>query len=290
MASPSEVFTGLRNQLFQGDLAALAAAPEGAGPDGPTEVIGVAMEMGLERGSFLVFGLRDGSARLYLSSGGGSLGGQGRPSVNAAAKKLVQTARGFVERLAPASEHPLPAVGRVRLSIFTPSGVRAAEAAVAELRSGSSELFPLFKGADDIITAFRLAEQQRQVSNEPMYLNCLLTALARGTAASATLVEGQPPPDPAQLTADPVDLEWIAELAFARDRLSSEKIIAMVSKLAGFRWFLVGKKTGRITTRLAAHGGGSFDQARFTVERRRRDGRLEVEIAPIRLTSPPPMA
>src|SRR5262245_41277052 len=93
-ASPADVFTGLRDQLFHADLASQApadpsTAPSGTGP----EVIGVAMEGATEGGTYLVFGLRDGTASLYTSTGGGWIGGQGRPDVNAAAKRLAEKGR-----------------------------------------------------------------------------------------------------------------------------------------------------------------------------------------------------
>src|ERR1700709_372584 len=95
--SPAEVFKGLRDQLFHGDFLALAPAPSGGAVSDPgPELIGVAMEVTFDTGTCLVFGLRDGSASVYLSSGGGSIGGQGRPHINAAARKLVETAREFL--------------------------------------------------------------------------------------------------------------------------------------------------------------------------------------------------
>jgi hypothetical protein len=129
-----EVFRELREQLFRGDLLALTAgAPgEAAAGSGP-EVIGVAMEIGFDTGTCLVLGLRDGTASVYLSSGGGSIGGQTHPHINAAARKLVETARAFVGRLPVVAEYPLPAEGRVRFSLFTTAGVHASEADEGDL-------------------------------------------------------------------------------------------------------------------------------------------------------------
>ena len=280
-SSPAEVFTGLRDRLFHGDLSRLAP---GSGPPASSteqELIGVAMEVALDRGTYLVYGLRDGSASIYLSTGGGSIGGQGQPSINAAAKKLVEAARPFLPGMPRVEELPLPAPGRVRFSLLTSAGVHAAETDEAELMSRRGELLPVFAAAQEILTAFRRFER-REPGDESSYVNCLLTALARGTAVSATLIEGSPPPDPAGLTADATDLAWIAELGFVLDRLSTSKIIHSLLKLAGFRWFHLGKAEGRIQVKLAAHGGKSVSDARFRVLRRRRGGRVEMEIAPVR--------
>src|SRR5436190_1489456 len=68
------MFHDLRQRLF--------TEPVLPGPDRGAELHGVAMEARVTNGSFLVFGLLDGSASVYLSSGGGWLGGQGKPHVN----------------------------------------------------------------------------------------------------------------------------------------------------------------------------------------------------------------
>jgi hypothetical protein len=159
--------------------------------------------------------------------------------------------------------------------------VHAAEADEGALMSGRSELLPLFAAAQEIITGFRHGEQA-EPSDEPSYVNCLLTTLARGTATSVTLTDATPPPNLAHLTSDDIDLKWIAEIGFVPDHLSSQKIISLVMNLAGFRWFQFGKTEGRIQVKLAAHGGESFSEVVFRVLRRRREGRIEVEIAPVR--------
>jgi hypothetical protein len=281
MSHPSpgrpEVFTSLREQLFHGDLLALTGgAPGEAAPGTEPEVIGVAMEIGFDTGTCLVFGLRDGSASVYLSSGGGSIGGQTRPHINAAAKRLVERARPLLGRLPKVAEYPLPADGRVRFSLFTTAGVHASEADERDLMREEGELFPLFAAAHEIITGFRQIEAP-EPKNEPAYVNCLLTTLARGHARSVTLRKGTPPPDPTHLTADAEDLQWIAKIGFALDRLSTQAIIALLLKEAGFRWFQVGKAIGHIQVKLADHGE-SFSDVVFRVQRRRRQGRIEVEI------------
>lgn len=274
--SPAAVFAGLRDQLFRGNLAALAPAfaggpASGAGP----EVVGVVMEFAATVASCLVFGLRDGSASFYVSTGGGAIGGQGQPAINAAAKKLVEVARPFAARFPLVDDYPLPAKGRVRFSILTVAGVRAAEADEAELSRGQGELLPLFAGAHQIITGFRLA-QQRGPADESDYINCLLTALGRGNGKSVTLTIGSPPPDLKPLTADPADLKEIADNAFVRERLSTPKIIETLLHMAGFRPPEVPKTEGRIATKLVAHGGKSTTDVTFRVVKK---GHGSVEVA-----------
>jgi hypothetical protein len=273
-----EMFATLREKLFAGDLAVIT----GGAPAGADDVLGVVMEMGMPNGTALVFGLRDGSASLYFSGGGGHLGGQGRPHINAAARRLVEAARGFVAKLPPVTEHPLPAAGRIRFSIFTPAGVHAAEVAEAELLGGASELVPLFHGAHQIITGFRVLDEGRK-PNERLYVNLLLTALARGHAPSAVLTAGERPPDPATLTSDAQDLEWFAATGLDLDAQSSEKIVSLLLEAAGFRRFHLRKSEGLLRTDLQAHDGASSTSFDFAVKKGRTDdGRVRIEITPAR--------
>jgi hypothetical protein len=278
-------FTDLREQLFRADPAALASAED----EGSSNVVGVIVEEGIEGGSYLVYGLRDGSASLYLSSGGGWLGGQEQPHINAAAKHLVGAAKPFANQFPLVGEHPIPATGKVRFSFVTTEGVRAAESDTKEFQNERGELLPVFLAAQQVIAGFRALDERNAgdegPANEPGYVNCLLTTLGRGTASSVTLTEGELLPDPSRLTNDVLDLEWIARMNFALDRLSSTEVIRSILHLAGYRWFRLGKAEGHITAKLADHGGGSFTDVSFRVLRRRQERRTRVEIVPQRSAS-----
>ena len=274
-ASPAEIFMELREQLFGGDLSALAPAqPDAALGSGP-EVYGAAMEGGVEGGSYLVFGLRDGSASLYFSGGGGAMGGHAHPHINAAAREFVETARAVLGELPHTTEHPIPADGRVRFSVFTSAGARAAEFSDAELETGEHELSPLFGAAHAVIAGFRELEQQEPAS-EPDYLNCLLTTLGRGTATSVTVEADAPLPDPAQFTEDEMDLDWIARLGFDFDTLSASTVIELLEDMAGFSE--PSENEQAFSAKLADHGGETFTEVTFLVRRQRKGGRQQVEV------------
>jgi hypothetical protein len=283
MANPSPpepfaVFTQMRDKVFREFASLVGPAPAATPADaGVAQVVGVVMDFTVPSANCLVFGLRDGTASVYLSTGGGFIGGQGRPQINAAAKKLVEVAAPFVDRLPPVDQHPLPAAGRVRLSLLTTAGVRAADADEAELRSSRGELLPLFDGAHAILTGYRTMHQDPP--NERTYVNCLLVALGRGNTPSVTLTEGTPPPDPAQLTADPTDLQWFAEVGFDCARLSTAKVISELLKAAGFGLLAVLKNEGTIRSKMVAHGGKSATDVVFRVRRNRRDRPAEIEVS-----------
>jgi hypothetical protein len=272
------MFAALREQLFTADPRAMTGGAAG----GADEVVGVVVEIGMPQGTALVFALRDGTASVYLSSGGGSIGGHDRPNINAAARRLVGLGQGLVATLAPAAEHPLPAAGRIRFSVLTPAGVRAAEVAEAEVFEGAHQLRPLFIGANQIITGFRLADEGAK-PNEGLYVNLLLTALARGHAASVTLTAGEPLPDPATLTNDQEDLDWLSSLALDPRAQSSEKTVNRLLEAAGFRRFHLRRTEGQIRTSLQANDGSGARDFDFKVTKSTTaDGRVRVEITPVR--------
>src|SRR5687767_10439095 len=64
---------GLRNQALQGTPTAFGLEA----PSSPTQPWGVLMETGFPEGWYSLVALSDGSASIYLSSGGGSIGGAG---------------------------------------------------------------------------------------------------------------------------------------------------------------------------------------------------------------------
>lgn len=277
-SNPAEVFMGLRARLFSEDLATLAPAQDNATRrDGP-EVYGVAMEGGLTGGSYLVYGLRDGSASLYLSSGGGSLGGQGRPFINSAARAFVATAARVASTLPIVTEFPLPPAERVRFSIFTAAGIRAAEVDQRELMSGKSALEPLFRAGHEIITGFRMVQQDER-PDEPSYLNCLLVALARGTATSSVTLDAEGPlPDPAKLTNNERDVEWIARIGFDFGTLSKTKIIQRLEDQAGFKALMFWQRERKLKVALAGPGG-SRSSVTFVVRRTGDGNRRTLEIS-----------
>jgi hypothetical protein len=98
----------------------------------------------------------DGTASVYLSNGGGFIGGQGVPIINAAAKDCVQKAATAMPHMLPTEEFPLPAPGEVNLYVLTDSGVRMGKGKTSEFEAGQTELSALANSAQNILTQFRM--------------------------------------------------------------------------------------------------------------------------------------
>jgi hypothetical protein len=114
-----------------------------------------------------------------------------------------------------------------------------------------------------------------------VYVELLLTALARGHARSVVLTASERLPDPASLTNDENDLAWLSAEAIDLDGVSAEKVINLLLESAGIRRFHLRKTEGRIRASLVGHDGTStnFD---FEVTKRSDGARVEIEIEPVR--------
>ena len=152
-ASPAEAVAALRLMALEAPPSKLVAKPVGEEP------WAVIMETGYGNAVASIVCLVDGSASLYLSSGGGVIGGGDHEAVGAVAKRLVGTAGRFVKMLAPTSTFPLPADGHTRFYVRVREKVLTAEATEKELGEGNHGLSPLFFAGQEVVTQLRLLSE-----------------------------------------------------------------------------------------------------------------------------------
>lgn len=124
---------------------------------------GVVMDIAFQDGgSYTTIAFSDGSASIYLSSGGGFIGGHEHEAVNKAARRVVQLAARFQPQLTPTPVFPLPAAGMVTFYVLTDAGVLTGSAPEEELGMQRDPLWPLFHAAHEVITQYRLIDQGRR--------------------------------------------------------------------------------------------------------------------------------
>lgn len=127
--------------------------------DYPYEVFGVVMETGIEEGTFSLVCLADGTANLYLSDGGGTIGGGTHDSVQSTAIYLLAGAQHFYADAPQVTSFPTPAVGEVRIYFLTTTqGVRCGVAQDQELQSGGHPLSQLYDAGHQVIAAIYAIE------------------------------------------------------------------------------------------------------------------------------------
>jgi len=159
-AKGRETYLGLRNLMLTGSRAKFSLDPTSS----PTEPWGVLMDWQVSNGAATVVAMSDGSASIYLSSGGGFLGGKGQEPIRDAAKKAVASAAEAQPRLSKTETFPLPEPGEVRFYTLTDDGVYTAAAAEADLRKGTSPLASLGNAMQGVVTQYRIFQQKQQGS------------------------------------------------------------------------------------------------------------------------------
>ena len=138
------IYDDLRSQ-------ALALSADLAGASKEDAVFCVLMETGYPEAVATLVSARDGSASLYYSTGGGTIGAGSHQLPNAAAKKLVAIAAPFLTHMTKTEKSPLPKEGYTRFYLVTRSGLFTAEAKEEDLGESRLALSPLFHAAHQLI-------------------------------------------------------------------------------------------------------------------------------------------
>jgi hypothetical protein len=144
--------------MLQGSRAKFSLPPTSK----PTEPWGVLMDSGLERGTATVMALSDGSASIYLSSGGGFIGGKGIESVHLVAQKAVEMARLVQLPEQPTTDFPLPEAHGVFFYLLTDAGAFMFRTSLQELNSPTHPLRKIGDAMQGVMTPFRLWKSQRK--------------------------------------------------------------------------------------------------------------------------------
>ncbi len=149
-------YEGLRMQILRGSREKFGI-PATTGPDQPW---GVVMDWGLENGAATIVALSDGTASVYLSSGGGSIGGgKSHEAIHAGAINAVNIAAKFQPKMRPAKNYPFPALNEVTFYVLTDTGVFSESASAGDLSSDQHAMSPLGGAMQEIITQYRKIEQ-----------------------------------------------------------------------------------------------------------------------------------
>jgi hypothetical protein len=99
------------------------------------------MDWGLEEAVATITGFTSGDASLYVSSGGGVIGGGGHEDVREAAMHFVEVAQERVRWMQPTREFPLPRIGRVKFYVLTGGGVLTTDVRVEPIEASYAALW-----------------------------------------------------------------------------------------------------------------------------------------------------
>ena len=159
----AKAMKGLRDKLLTSSAEEVLS-----GGDAEANVWGVLMEFTFPdvAATFTVVSLRDGTASLYISTGGGILGGY---IARQEAKRFVTEAEKHLARMKPEKSFPYPKAGHMKFYVLTRGGVFTAEADEKELLSEKHTHFPLFLAANEVLTVLRtqMEGESQMVSHTP---------------------------------------------------------------------------------------------------------------------------
>ena len=120
------------------------------------------METGYPEGSATLVALADGSASVYLSSGGGWIGGIGHQKIRDAAQQVVQIASQFQSEMKLTSIFPVPRTGETIFYVLTDGGVFTESASEEKLGNNRHRFSSLFHAGHAVITELRLLDERRE--------------------------------------------------------------------------------------------------------------------------------
>jgi hypothetical protein len=153
--APEEVYRGLRGLALGFSRAKIGLPPAAA----PTEPWGVIMDWGVASGPVSIVAIADGSASIYMSNGGGYLGGIGHESIRKAARNMVAAAAEVQKETTATTVYPLPRRGEVIFYLLTDAGIFTARGSEGELKAHSHFLSKLGEAGQDVITQYRLIQK-----------------------------------------------------------------------------------------------------------------------------------
>lgn len=150
--SKENAFEDLRNIAF-------TIPPEQLGvisilPD-KTVVYGIIMDWGMNGATASIVAYQTGDASLYLSSGGGVIGGGQHENVNSAAKDFVSLAQTFLKKATKTEKTTLPSTDEVQFYLLTNKGVYVGMEQVKNFENNSSPWLKLFEEGNKVLAELR---------------------------------------------------------------------------------------------------------------------------------------
>jgi hypothetical protein len=150
-------YMGLRGQIFE-------VTPEQIGltitDDEKPYAIVMDMGMGGDATATLV-SIIDGNASMYLSTGGGVIGGYAHETVRKAATDFVNMGQSYISKMNPVDSFPLPKADNVIFYILTNKGKYSIEEEIQKIENDNSHWGQLFYEGNKVITELRLTTEKK---------------------------------------------------------------------------------------------------------------------------------
>lgn len=130
-------------------------------PENDNTVYGVVIDWNMNSVIATIVAYKTGDASIYLSTGGGSIGGIGHPTVVEAAKSCVEFSNKVLNSSTLTKDTSLPEKGDIKFFLLTNKGEFSHQEHYSILENSNSEWSSLFNYANNIITAYRKIESNK---------------------------------------------------------------------------------------------------------------------------------
>ena len=110
-----------------------------------TKIYGVIMDWSIGDETATLISFISGDASLYLSSGGGMIGGQTHENVSNASKEFIKKAENYISKASKTENNPLPNSDEVLFYFLTNKGKFVVKEKMENIESNKSELLNLFE-------------------------------------------------------------------------------------------------------------------------------------------------
>ena len=150
-------YEGLRNMAF-------STTPDQLGLELPVDqasVFGVVMDWEMDGATATTVAYLTGDASLYLTTGGGVIGGGQHENVKIAAKQFVTIAQTYFDKSSKTEKQLLPAKHQVNFYLLTNKGLFVGQEEIENLENNSSSWLELFEEGNKVLNELRLTTENR---------------------------------------------------------------------------------------------------------------------------------
>lgn len=130
-------------------------------PADQTKIYGVIMDWDIGEGTATLVAFLSGDASLYLSSGGGVIGGSGHDNVNQAATAFVNKAEKYLNKTVKTENTTLPEKDGVKFYFLTNKGKFVGQEQIQNFENNSSQWLELFEEGNKLITEIRSTTENK---------------------------------------------------------------------------------------------------------------------------------
>ena len=127
-------------------------------PDG-SSVYGIVMDWDLGEGIVTLIAFKTGDASMYLSSGGGMIGGGQHDAVREAVFSYLKKSQEYLSQTNQSQATSLPDKNCIQFYLLTEDGIYHAKETMANIENQTSAWLALFAEANNVITELRQASE-----------------------------------------------------------------------------------------------------------------------------------